>query len=196
MEALMDEGTDKEKITRRKFLRSGMRIVTGAALGGFTAFVIKKKAAADNTVWQLDPYVCVQCGNCAMECVLPQSAVKCVHAFAVCGYCKLCSGYYLPNSRVLDTAAEYQQCPSNAIKRTFVEDPYYEYFIDESLCIGCGKCVKGCSAFGNGSLFLQVRHDRCLNCNSCAIARSCPSNAYKRVPSSEPYILKGNRRKI
>jgi electron transport complex protein RnfB len=59
------------------------------------------------------------------------------------------------------------------------------------LCIGCGKCVTGCSAFGNGSLFLQVRHDRCLNCNSCSIARSCPSNAYKRVPAHDPYILKG-----
>ena len=187
----MDKQKDKEKITRRKFLRSGVRITTGLALGGFTAFVVKNRATADNTVWQLDPYVCVQCGNCSTECVLPDSAVKCVHAFAVCGYCKLCSGYFRANSPVLDTVAEYQQCPVNAIKRTFVEDPYFEYVIDEDLCIACGKCVKGCGAFGNGSLFLQVRHDRCLNCNSCAIARSCASNAYRRVPSKDHYILKG-----
>ena len=45
-----------------------------------------------------------------------------------------------------------------------------EYIIDEELCIGCAKCVKGCAAFGNGSLHLQVRHDRCLNCNECTIA--------------------------
>jgi len=190
----MEDSGNRELITRRKILQNGMRIVTGLALGGFTAVLIKKRAVADNTAWQLDPYICLQCGNCATECVLPHSAVKCVHAYAVCGYCKLCSGYFRPNSQVLDTSAEYQQCPVNAIKRTFVENPYFEYVIDESLCIGCGKCVAGCSAFGNGSLFLQVRHDRCLNCNSCAIARSCPSNAYKRVPASDPYILKGRAR--
>jgi electron transport complex protein RnfB len=80
--------------------------------------------------------------------------------------------------------------PTGAIKRTFVEDPYYEYTIDKTLCIGCGKCVKGCNAFGNGSLFLQVQHDRCLNCNECSIAAACPSQAYSRVPVDKPYILK------
>jgi len=65
-----------------------------------------------------------------------------------------------------------------------------EYNVEESLCNGCGKCVKGCTVFGNGSLFLQVRHDRCLNCNECSIAAACPSQAYKRVPANEPYLLK------
>ena len=69
----------------------------------------------------------------------------------------------------------------------------HEYTIDEPLCIGCAKCVKGCNAFGNGSLFLQVRHDRCLNCNECSIAAACPSQAYKRVPSNEPYLIKEAR---
>jgi electron transport complex protein RnfB len=59
------------------------------------------------------------------------------------------------------------------------------------LCVGCAKCVKGCNAFGNGSLFLQVRHDRCLNCNACAIARACPSDAFRRISADQPYILKG-----
>ena len=40
-------------------------------------------------------------------------------------------------------------------------------------------------------LFLQARHDRCLNCNECSIARSCPADAYRRVPVATPYILKG-----
>jgi len=75
--------------------------------------------------------------------------------------------------------------------RTFVENPYFEYEIDEELCIGCGKCVKGCGAFGNGSLYLQVRHDRCVNCNECAISQGCPAHAYRRVPASRPYILRG-----
>jgi Na+-translocating ferredoxin:NAD+ oxidoreductase subunit B len=82
-----------------------------------------------------------------------------------------------------------------AIKRTYVEDPYYEYTIDEPLCIGCGKCVKGCYSFGNGSLFLQVRHDRCLNCNDCSIARGCPSGAFRRVPANSPYLFKGVEQK-
>jgi electron transport complex protein RnfB len=45
-------------------------------------------------------------------------------------------------------------------------------------------------AFGNGSLFLQVRHDRCKNCNECSIAAACPSQAYTRVPAHQPYLLK------
>ena len=110
----------------------------------------------------------------------------------MCGYCDLCSGYLQPGAKSRDTGAESQLCPSGAIKRTFVEEPYFEYTIDEDLCIGCGKCVKGCNSFGNGSLYLQVRHDLCLNCNECSIARSCPSRAWKRVPASQPYILRGD----
>ena len=75
--------------------------------------------------------------------------------------------------------AENQLCPTAAIKRTYVEDPYYQYTIDEQLCIGCAKCVEGCNRFGNGSLFLQIRHDRCLNCNECAI---CPHLPRRRLP--------------
>jgi electron transport complex protein RnfB len=108
----------------------------------------------------------------------------------MCGYCKLCSGYLEPAPINIDTAAENQLCPTGAIKRKPLEDPYYDYSIDESLCIGCGKCVKGCVQFGNGSFVLQVRHDRCLNCNECAIAIACPADAYQRVPANNPYLLK------
>jgi electron transport complex protein RnfB len=113
----------------------------------------------------------------------------------MCGYCKLCTGYFEPEPNELNTGAENQLCPTGAIKRTFVEDPYYEYSIEEKLCIGCAKCVKGCTDFGNGSLFLQVRHDRCLNCNECAIAVACPANAYQRVSADKPYIIKGKEEK-
>ncbi len=107
--------------------------------------------------------------------MLDESAVKCVHSFAMCGYCDLCTGYFRPDAdRARIPAAENQLCPTGAIQRAFVEDPYFEYTIDERLCIGCGKCVKGCNAFGNGSLYLQVRHDRCQNCNECAIAVGLP----------------------
>ena len=151
----------------------------------------KRRVRDDGMVWQLDPEKCVQCGRCATDCVLALSAVKCVHATSMCGYCKMCFGYFQPRADKLNENAENQLCPTGAIERSFVEDPYYEYTIVEELCIGCGKCVEGCGAFGNGSLHLQVRHDRCLDCNDCAIARNCPADAFSRVPVSAPYRLKG-----
>jgi Na+-translocating ferredoxin:NAD+ oxidoreductase subunit B len=140
--------------------------------------------------WQINPAKCVACGNCATYCVLEQSAVKAVKAFPICGYCRICFGFFEPAPYAITEGAENQLCPTGAIIRKFVEEPYYEYLIDEPLCIGCGKCVKGCNTFGNGSLFLQVRHDRCLNCNQCAIAAACPSGAFERVPADKPYLLK------
>ena len=174
------------KITRRDMLRFGLSVGAVAGLG-----IATKNVAGTQTVWQIDPDKCVQCGKCATDCVLEPSAVKCVHAYAVCGYCELCGGYHRPDAIKIDTAAESQLCPTSALKRTFIEDPYYQYSVEEELCIGCAKCVKGCDAFGNGSLFLQVRHDRCVNCNDCSIARVCPSDAFRRVPVEEPYLLKG-----
>ncbi|MBT3296594.1 MAG: ferredoxin [Verrucomicrobia bacterium] len=143
------------------------------------------------TVWQLDPAKCTQCGQCATDCVLAQSAVRCFHTHALCGHCKLCFGYFEPGARVLSSAAENQLCPTGAIQRRFVEDPYYTYTIEKDLCIGCAKCVHGCGMFGNGSLYLQVDHELCKNCNECSIARRCPANAFERVPVSEAYLLKG-----
>ncbi|MHC4289552.1 MAG: 4Fe-4S binding protein, partial [Planctomycetota bacterium] len=182
---------------------------TAVAAGlGAAAAALLAKGRKQKFVWQLDPLKCIGCGKCATHCVLNESAVKCVHAYAMCGYCDLCTGYFVPEPKELTTAAENQLCPTGAIERTFVEDPYFEYHIIEaiertfvedpyfeyhiieSLCIGCGKCVVGCNAFGNGSLFLQVRHDRCVNCNECAIAVACPSQAFKRVPIETPYIMK------
>ena len=180
-------------MTRRGFLRSAARILLGAGAAGVSGLALTRRASA-GTVWQIDPDVCVQCGNCETSRVLSPSAVKCVHAYEVCGYCDLCSGYLVEGAPVLDTGAESLLCPTDAIRRTFIEDPYYEYVIDESLCIGCGKCVRGCSAFGNGSLFLQIRHDRCVDCNQCSIARACPSGAVRRVDAGTPYLLKGTRR--
>jgi len=185
----MSENKD-HNTTRREFLFSSLRITAGVALGGVGIF-LAKNASTEELVWQLDPAKCVQCGQCATHCVLTPSAVKCVHVFDMCGYCNLCGGYFRPGTSQLTTAAENQLCPTAAIQRKFVEDPFYEYTIDEDLCIGCGKCVAGCSAFGNGSLQLQVRQDICVNCNECSIARDCPADAFSRVPASESSIFKG-----
>ncbi len=185
----MEEPDNNSKINRRKFLSAGVRASVVIGLGGMAALAAKKSSAGQ-TVWQLDPAKCIQCGRCATNCVLTPSAVKCVHVYAMCGYCDLCGGYFKPETKTLTTAAENQLCPTNAIKRKFIEDPFFEYTIDEPLCIGCGKCVKGCDSFGNGSLQLQVRHNICVNCNQCAIARNCPADAFSRVPAGEPYLLK------
>jgi electron transport complex protein RnfB len=172
-----------------------VRGAIGLGLAGASIALAARRASADDRVWQIDPNKCIQCGKCRVNCVLEPTAVKCVHAFALCGYCNLCTGYYHPETLAKDTAAENQLCPTGAIRRRFVEDPHFEYTIDEPLCVGCGKCVKGCTAFGNGSLFLQVRHDRCVNCNQCSIASACPAQAYVRVPASKPYLIKGQEKK-
>ena len=176
---------------RRSFVTGGLRALGLLGLGGLAGGLARRVQAAD-TVWQIDPWKCTQCGRCATACVLELSAVKCVHAFDMCGYCQLCTGYFEPQPNRLTTAAENQVCPTGAIFRTFVEDPYYEYTIKEPLCVGCGKCVKGCTMFGNGSLHLQIRHDRCVNCNECAIARVCPADAIRRVPAGQPYRFKNS----
>ena len=158
----MDPAKENE-VSRRGFIREGARVAAVAGVGGVLG-LLAGKATGKEFVWQIDPQKCVRCGNCATACVLEQSAVKCVHAYAICGYCELCTGYFEPEPNALNTGAENCQCPTAAIKRTYVEDPYFEYEIDEALCIGCARCVEGCNLFGNGSLFLQVRHDVCVNC--------------------------------
>jgi electron transport complex protein RnfB len=187
------ENKQKDPMKRREFLRSGLNTIAGLTVGGIGGLIISRSTSGD-TVWQIDPDVCVQCERCSINCVLAHSAVKCVHAFSMCGYCDLCSGYLEPGAKSRDTGAESQLCPVGAIKRTFIEDPYFEYTIDETLCIACGKCVKGCGAFGNGSLHLQIRHDRCMNCNECSIGRSCPSGAIRRVPANTPYLMRGEKK--
>ena len=178
---------------RRSFLQDGARVAGLAALGTAGGFLVGRQGKGGENSWQLDPNKCIACENCATRCVLDISAVKCVQFFDMCGYCEVCTGYFDPNYRQLDTAAENQMCPTGAVIRTFVEEKagqkFFEYTIDIDSCVGCGKCVKGC-ALMNGSFYLQVDHERCLNCNECAIAKDCPTQAFDRVPTERPYRLK------
>ena len=157
---------------------------------------LARTAAAARLVWQIDPDKCIACDRCQTHCVLDISAVKSVQCFALCGYCDVCTGYFPTKDFVLETGAENQLCPTGAIVRRFIEEKggerFFEYTIDESLCIGCGKCVLGCRLM-NGSLYLQVRHDRCLNCNECSIAVACPTQALRRVPVGSPNLLEPGR---
>ena len=181
---------EKNKLNRREFLNKGVRLGIGAGLGA-VAIGLTTRSVQGKTIWQLDPAKCVQCGKCAVNCVKQVSAVKCIHVYDMCGYCDLCSGYLRQGTKELDTAAENRLCPVNAISRKYIEEPYFEYHIDKELCNGCGKCVKNCGAFGNGSLQLQVQQNLCLNCNQCSIARQCPAQAYSRVDTDTPYLLQG-----
>lgn len=175
--------------TRRDFVRATGKIILAAPLVIIPAALVKKTYSSEY-VWQIDPHKCTQCGQCKTNCVVTPSAVKCVHAFRMCGYCDLCGGYLRQGVKTISTGAENQMCPVGAIKRTYVEEPYFQYTIDEELCDGCGKCVKGCADFGNGSLYLQIRQDLCLNCNECSVARKCPSDAISRIPAGTAYLEK------
>ncbi len=174
----------RDKIDRREFIRAAAVLAAGG--GAWMA----ARPDAEGMVWQIDPAKCIQCGRCATNCVLNPSAVKCVHTYEICGYCDLCSGYLQPGAKARDTGAENELCPVGALKRKFIEEPFYEYTVDEERCFGCAKCVKGCGQFGNGSLHLQIKRDLCVNCNECSIARNCPSDAIRRVPARRGYLFK------
>jgi len=178
-----------KNMTRRNAVAWLLRGGSAAVIAAIVA-KISYRSTGSRMVWQLDPRKCIQCGRCETACVLQQSAVRCVHGIQMCGYCKLCFGYFKPNAPRLDEAAENQICPTGAIIRKFVEPPYFEYTINKELCTGCGLCVKGCTNFGNGSLYLQVCHDLCVNCNTCRIAEVCPSGAFVQVSENEAYLLK------
>jgi len=175
--------------SRRDFVRKAGKVAVIAPLVAIPA-VLSKRISAKGYVWQVDPFKCTQCGQCKTNCILTPSASKCMHAFQMCGYCDLCGGYLRQGVKTISTGAENQLCPTGAITRTFVEEPYFQYTINEDLCDGCAKCVKGCGDFGNGSLYMQIRHNICVNCNDCSIARACPSNAVIRVPAETPYLPK------
>jgi len=176
---------------RLKYLKTCGRLLAIAAILAFVGFSFPKIVVKEaEYFWQIDPEKCISCGRCQTACVLPVSAVKAVHAKKVCGYCDLCGGYYRANVKELNTAAENLMCPTGAIQRKFVEDPYFEYTINEKLCIGCGKCTKGCNSFGNGAMYLQIKQELCKNCNECHISRSCPVGAIKRVKVGKGYRLK------
>ena len=167
---------------RRKFLKTCARILASGSILALFGLSYRKILKEETLYfWQIDPSKCTFCGRCETHCVLPTSAVKCVHAKKVCGYCDLCGGYYRTNVKELNTAAENLTCPTGAIKRRFVEEPYFEYTIDENLCNGCGKCAKGCNAFGNGALYLQIKQDLCKKCNECQLEKACPADAIRRV---------------
>jgi len=181
------------KLSRRKVLGESARIAGVLAGAAFLGRSLMAKPVPA-TVWQIDPELCVQCGKCATACVLNPSAVKCINIQSLCGFCEVCPGFLELNNNAVNSAAENQLCPANAIKRRQIEGVYYEYLIDNDACIGCARCVQGCEMFGNGSLHLQIDRGLCVDCNRCSIAAACPAQAISRVRRDQPYKLKNKKR--
>ncbi len=180
-----------EESTRRQFIDRSVRVIGFAGIAG-AAGLLSSRVSGD-AVYQIDPFKCTSCDLCRTSCVLSLSAVKAVNDFAKCGYCMLCPAYMDVTSQPDEKGIPAGKiCPQDALKRRIVgkvdeEDPnnnYYEYYVDETRCDGCGKCVKAClPPAGNGSLRLEIRYAYCMECNECAIRVVCPDNAIVRVPT-------------
>ena len=161
----MEQKKDHPKnspIKRREFFKLCGSVVAGGTILAVAGGMARRVEGTGLVLfWQSIPVLCTQCGRLP-HCVLPVSAVKCIHANKVCGYCDLCGGYYRTNVKELNTAAENMMCPTGAILRKFVEDPYFEYTIDEDLCNGCGKCVKDVALFEMARSIYRLKQDLCL----------------------------------
>ena len=123
----MEQKKDHPKnspIKRREFFKLCGSVVAGGTILAVAGGMARKVEGTEASLfWQIDPNVCTQCGRCETHCVLPVSAVKCIHANKVCGYCDLFGGYYRTNVKELNTAAENMMCPTGAILRKFVKTP-------------------------------------------------------------------------
>ena len=75
----MKQSQPVDALRRREFLWKGLNTLAGFFIGGM-AWILGRKSKSEDLVWQLDPSICIQCERCAVNCVLPHSAVKCVHS--------------------------------------------------------------------------------------------------------------------
>jgi electron transport complex protein RnfB len=121
---------------RKKFINNSGRLVLLGGLAYLTGSIIyqRKVSASGKYVWQIDPFKCTQCGRCATECVKDLSAVKCVHAYSLCGYCDLCGGYFKPNTHKLNTGLKASfalpvHSTVNSLKSRFSNIPSTKNFV-------------------------------------------------------------------
>lgn len=198
-----------EPVNRRDAIGRVLRGAVAVSLGGTAVHLTRK--AEGQFVWQVDATRCINsglgdvgsdiCALCTSECVVTQSAVRAVNDFSLCGRCYICPAYYNVTSAVdAEGLPSEKLCPRDAIERAPIgwvdpEDPannFYEYTIDEDKCDGCGICVMGCKEpAGLGSIYLRVRHDRCVDCNRCAIATACPEDAVTQLPVEQALEPRG-----
>ncbi|TKG96430.1 hypothetical protein EYV94_04045 [Puteibacter caeruleilacunae] len=188
----MNEKKATSKVDRRNFLRKAGQAACGLALGGIAYRVIsghmdeETEGPKSRFVWQIDPDKCTFCGDCETACVRTPSAVKAVNDQKKCSSCVVCYGHIsnkeIPSEKIMSDGIRV--CESDAVTRKNYsggKDGYFIYDIDDDKCTGCGKCAKACNDKGTKSMFLIIRPDLCLNCNSCNIAAKCPEGAVDRL---------------
>jgi electron transport complex protein RnfB len=182
----------KEKTDRRNFIRIAGRAACGLAMGGMVYRVVgnhlvdEMPGPATRHAWQIDPNKCVGCDKCKTGCVRKPSAAKAVNDQKKCSFCVVCYGHisnkYIDSEKIMSDGKRV--CPKDAVSRvdyTGKPDGYFVYDIDDDKCDGCGLCVEACLKKGTKSMFMIIRPDLCLNCNSCKIALQCPEIAIEMV---------------
>jgi electron transport complex protein RnfB len=177
---------------RRKFLVNFGRAACTLAIGGVAYRIVGKHINPDTAgpvsryVWAIDPEKCTGCGICESACVRTPSAVKAVNDQKKCSLCVVCYGHITNKNISSDKIMTegIRVCKHDAVvRKSYSGDPdgYFTYNIDDNKCTGCGLCVKYCNEKGSRSMFLIIRPDLCLACNSCNIADKCPEKAIDRV---------------
>lgn len=188
----MKSNHDIIRMDRRRFLINAGRFTCGLAIGGIAIRILGGHLSAEEPgpgtryVWAINYDKCTACGKCETHCVRKPSAVKAVNDQKKCSYCVACSAHIKNTKIAADRIMTdgIRVCKQDAVVRTSFSgttEGYFIYTIDHDKCTGCGLCVKECLDDGSKSLFLIVRPDLCLNCNSCAIAKVCPDGAFEKV---------------
>jgi ferredoxin len=64
----------------------------------------------------------------------------------------------------------------------------WKAFVDENLCVGCGRCTEVCrtGAIGIADKKAVVDFNRCICCAICM--RTCPRGAIRIIPYSFPIL--------
>lgn len=184
--------TKDKGMNRRTFLMNCGRAACALTIGGIAYRVIGKHlnpeeaGPATRFVWAIDPEKCNGCGICETACVRTPSAVKAVNDQKKCSNCVVCYGHIsnkdIASDKIMSEGAKV--CKYDAVVRKNYSggvDGTFTYMIDDKKCTACGKCVHNCNIKGSKSMFLIIRPDLCLACNSCNIAAKCPQHAIDRV---------------
>ena len=135
--------------------------------------------------WAINTAKCEACGICETACVRTPSAVKATNDQFHCSNCVVCYGHIsatnIDSDKIMSEGPRV--CKHDAVVRQpFQEgDDFFVYSIDDNKCTACGKCVHQCAEKGSKSMFLILRPDLCLGCNSCNIAAKCPAGAVEKV---------------
>ncbi|GAB1472875.1 hypothetical protein MASR2M69_03160 [Bacteroidota bacterium] len=100
-------------------------------------------------------------------------------------YCVVCYGHISDKQIASDKIMSEGKrvCPYDAVVRESYSgtvDGTFIYTIDDKKCTGCGKCVKNCTEKGTRSMFLIIRPDLCIACNSCNIAAQMSRKGYRQ----------------